>query len=97
VLCYQKIPQNANAWNFVVAFPPEEYTPGRDGAVMREEINALVTARQYLRLRFTDQNGRERRYQGYLTAVTGDDDPSALISGQRNVNFIEIADHEIAA
>ena len=57
----------------------------------------VVTSRQYLRLRFTDQNGQERKYRGYLTAVTGDDDPSAQVSGQRNVNFIEIRDNEIAA
>jgi DNA-binding beta-propeller fold protein YncE len=94
VLVFQKIPQNANAFNFVVPFPKDGYGNFRTGREIRDAIDALVTSRSYFHLKFPEQNGRERSYRGYLTGVSGDDAPSELTDGQRRVSFIEIRDSE---
>jgi hypothetical protein len=94
VLCYQKIPQNANAFNFVIPFPKDGYGNFRTGREIRDAIDALVTSRSYFHLKFPEQDGEERSYRGYLTGVSGDDAPSELTDGQRRVSFIEIRDSE---
>jgi DNA-binding beta-propeller fold protein YncE len=95
VLCYLKIPQNANAFAFLVPFPKEEWL-NRTGAEIRSGLDALITSRKFFTLRFPDQDGNEREFRGYLTAISGDDAPSTHQDGQRKVNFIQISDSEVA-
>lgn len=93
VFSYIKIPQNSRAWQFVVAFPNDEWL-GRDGNEIRDDLFNLVTAREMLRLKpWPNENDAE--FRGYLTATNGSDDPEALVRGSRSVNFIEIASEEI--
>lgn len=95
VLAYLKIPQNAHAFSFLVPFPKEEFM-NRTGGEIRTALNALITSRKYFTLRFPDQDGQEQSYRGYLTAISGDDAPAQHQDGQRAVNFIQIADGEVA-
>jgi hypothetical protein len=94
VLCFQKIPQNANAFNFVIPFPKDGYGNFRTGKEIRDALDALVTSRSYFHLKFPEQDGEERTFRGYLTGVSGDDAPSGHTDGQRRVSFIEIRDSE---
>jgi tripartite motif-containing protein 71 len=94
VLCYQKIPQNAFAFNFVIPFPKDGYGNFRTGKEIRDALDALVTSRSYFHLKFPEQDGEERTFRGYLTGVSGDDAPSQFTDGQRRVSFIEIRDSE---
>ena len=96
VMAYLKVPQNANAFDFVVAFPKEEYLE-RTGGKIRTDLNALITSRKFFTLRFPDQEGVERSYRGYLTGLAGDDAPSEHFDGQRRVHFIQLADSELVA
>lgn len=93
VFSYIKIPQNSRAWQFVVAFPSDEWL-GRAGNEIRDDLFNLVTAKQMLRLK-PWPNESDREFRGYLTATNGSDDPEALVRGSRSVNFIEIASEEI--
>jgi hypothetical protein len=95
VLAYMKLPQNTNAFNFVIPFPKDGYGDFRTGKEIRDALDALVTSRKFFTLRFPDQDGVERSYRGYLTGLSGDDAPSELTDGQRRVSFIQLADSEL--
>jgi DNA-binding beta-propeller fold protein YncE len=95
VLAYIKLPQNTNAFNFLVPFPKDGYGDFRTGKEIRDALDALITSRKFFTLRFPDQDGEERSYRGYLTALHGDDAPSELTDGQRRCSFIQLADSEL--
>jgi hypothetical protein len=94
VFAFIKIPQNANAFQFVVAFPHEEFA-GRTGAEIRVALENLVNAKEMVKLRLHEWDGDRREFRGYLTAVSGEDAASDLAGGSRAVNFIQLADDEL--
>lgn len=67
---------------------------GRTGKEIRDDLNALMTAWEMILLKFLEQDGEERSYRGYLTALSGDDAPSQHQDGQRAVHFIELLAEE---
>ncbi|MHB1330198.1 MAG: 6-bladed beta-propeller, partial [Gemmatimonadales bacterium] len=93
VFCFIKVPQNTDAYQFVVAFPNEEYM-GRSGAKIREDLETLVDTKEMVKLRLHEWDGDQREYRGYLTAVSGEDAASELAGGSRAVNFIALKTSE---
>lgn len=93
VFCFLKIPQNTDAFTFVVAFPNEGYM-GRSANEIRAALNTLVDAKEMVKLRLHEWDGDEREYRGYLTSVSGEDAASELAGGSRACNFIALRDSE---
>lgn len=93
VFCFIKIPQNTDAFQFVVAFPNEGYME-RTANEIRAALNNLVDAKEMVKLRLHEWDGDEREYRGYLTSVSGEDAASEFAGGSRAVNFIALRDSE---
>lgn len=93
VFAFIKVPQNANAYQFVVAFPNETFK-GRSGNEIRAALDNLINAKEMVKLRLHEWDGDEREFRGYLTSISGEDAASDEAGGSRAVNFIEIRDEE---
>jgi DNA-binding beta-propeller fold protein YncE len=84
VLNYTKIPQQAKTFQMTVPFPKEEWM-GRTGKTIREDLEELLRADQYVKLVHQEQT-----YRGQLSAVAGLTATGLDYEGGATVSFIEI-------